>query len=360
MNQEEFDQAMDALFTLIPPPDIETWVNDEKLIEPRTPVATFETILPTMKSDDEGQLRRTKRKTKVSVYEPKNGEKPMLYELGIPVVEADRFHIDVHQKVPLNMSRDNVTPAYKRELRALVLANAHSHLSETDSTEAWVSDAMEHEMMKEHPDAVETVVTHRYGEKRAIQDPHDPEANFDRVSEGYTIIPGRSFGKGAWTNIRSTGAALPSGKIKPSRKMVFSADPDAPMIESLDREKWSDGMKIIERIAKDLAMELMDVKLVVEIVNLPLNHHYAGIGAYYGSHCGSKDTDRLSFNLRRLGYKWFEENRNPEAVLDILLHEFAHHYEGNHLDSKYHRAISKLGARLTLLVRKQPSIIEGL
>jgi len=44
-----------------------------------------------------------------------------LYELGIPVVETDiRWHISVGQKIPLNTSRDNVTPAYFRMISTAV------------------------------------------------------------------------------------------------------------------------------------------------------------------------------------------------------------------------------------------------
>ena len=78
-------------------------------------MTTFETVLPTVLADDEGVLRKTTRKTLVSVYEPLDSETPTLYEMGIPVVETgDRYHVDIGQKVPLNMDRDNVTPAYLR------------------------------------------------------------------------------------------------------------------------------------------------------------------------------------------------------------------------------------------------------
>ena len=85
-------------------------------------MAGFEETLPTVIADEEGVLRKTNRKTQVRVYEPLPGETAMLYEMGIPVVDTgDRFHIDVGQKVPLNMDRDNVTPAYLRAIRVAVL-----------------------------------------------------------------------------------------------------------------------------------------------------------------------------------------------------------------------------------------------
>ena len=82
--------------------------------------------LPTVVADDEGVLRKTTRRTQVCVYEPLPGETATLYEMGIPVVETgDRYHVDVQQKVPLNMDRDNVTPAYLRAIRVAVLNATH-------------------------------------------------------------------------------------------------------------------------------------------------------------------------------------------------------------------------------------------
>src|SRR5208282_82456 len=104
-----------------------------KLLPTRTLVTTFDAILPTVLADEEGVLRKTTRKTQVSVYEPLPSETPTLYEMGIPVVETgDRFHVDVGQKVPLNMDRDNVTPAYLRAVRVAVLNATHEILDQPD------------------------------------------------------------------------------------------------------------------------------------------------------------------------------------------------------------------------------------
>ena len=59
----------------------------------------FEETLVTEHGDD---LRPTKRKCRVEIYDPREGETATLYELGIPVVETgDRWDCSVLQKVPL-------------------------------------------------------------------------------------------------------------------------------------------------------------------------------------------------------------------------------------------------------------------
>ena len=128
MTKAEKDEMLEATRRLIVPAGIGTTINGVPL-PARTPVTVFETILPTVLADNEGVLRKTTRKTQVYVYEPLPGETPTLYELGIPVVETgDRFHVDVAQKVPLNMDRDNVTPAYLRAIRVAVLNATHEIL----------------------------------------------------------------------------------------------------------------------------------------------------------------------------------------------------------------------------------------
>ncbi len=63
---------------------------------------TFEAVLPTELADDQGDLRPTRRRTPVAVYDPGDEETPSLYELGIPVMEtrmetSDRWHVDIRQ-----------------------------------------------------------------------------------------------------------------------------------------------------------------------------------------------------------------------------------------------------------------------
>lgn len=104
MTRDEYAQTCQAVRTLIPPQGVETTFNGEVLVS-RQPVDEFQATLETEIADAEGYLRRTRRRTTVRVYEPLAGEMPSLYELGIPVVETDdRYHYEVMQKVPLNVT----------------------------------------------------------------------------------------------------------------------------------------------------------------------------------------------------------------------------------------------------------------
>jgi hypothetical protein len=120
MTKGEIEECTAFVRTLISP-GIPTYFNDERLIT-RVPIASFEMPLETHLADDEGNIRKTVRRTTVKVYEPLPDEIPSLYEMGIPVVETnDKWHIDVGQKVPLSMERDNVSGP-----RSLIISSKRS------------------------------------------------------------------------------------------------------------------------------------------------------------------------------------------------------------------------------------------
>jgi len=105
-------KAIEGLRMLIPPEGVATYVNGD-LLPNRIPVRVFQATLPTVVADADGILKRTRRRTSIRVFDPRPGEPPSVYEIGIPVVETgDRWHVDIGQKVPLNMDRDNVQPSY--------------------------------------------------------------------------------------------------------------------------------------------------------------------------------------------------------------------------------------------------------
>ena len=47
-----------------------------------------------------------------------------------------------------------------------------------------------------------------------------------------------------------------------------------------------------------------------------------------------------------------------EELNRLLIHEFGHHYSGNHLDSKYHDALCRLGAKLARLAVESPDLFR--
>jgi len=315
-------------------------------IEPRDAIATFNATLATEQADHEGYLRPTKRQTDVFVVAVRAGEQATLYELGIPVVPIDcAWHVDVAQKIPLNSDRDGVTPAYLRTLRALVLNCMHDRLPAGSAETAWVADAMETDLLS--TDAVGSIITERYGDKRVIRDPSDPEGTKLAVSKGYTLIEPGSFSKAAWESIRRSGAALPAGQVTPSPRVEWSSDPNAKDV-TIPEEKWSAGARHHVELAHRLAAKLLGGPISVTLVSDPMRPYGACYGGWH-----------LTYNVGRLGWAYFDKEPAREEHLALLIHEFAHQMASDHLDSRYHDGLCTLAARLARLVEREPGVLRG-
>ena len=142
--------------------------------------------LPTEIADENGICRSSQRKTAVRLYHSASGENPTLYELGMPVVEIDgKWHVDVQQKVPLNIERDNVTPGYLRLLHVAILNEMKGYLTPEDAASAWVSGALESSKIK--PEVVKTLIDKRFGEGAVLSDPSDVGSGRECTARGITL-----------------------------------------------------------------------------------------------------------------------------------------------------------------------------
>ncbi len=342
VTRAELDEIQAGLQRLIPPAGIATWINKVQL-PMRWPIKTIETTLPTEIGDDEGILRRSARKCEVRIYEVLDGETAMLYEMGIPVVETgDKWHVEVNQKVPLNMERDNVTPSYLATIRTLVVNALHEQLTPADANATFVNEALADKDAT--AEAVNTALTIKYGTQRAVFDATDPEANMLLTSKGYTLIHGPQLTKPQWDNVRRHTAAQPSGRIAPTAVALFSPDGKDVWVP---REKWTEGMVSIASYSERVAAALLGKPITVRILS-DIKLHYV---ACYGQ-------DELVFNLGKLGHKFFTAGPTDQ-LHQLLLHELAHDVCSNHLDAKYHDALCVLGAKLTRLALTQRSVLAG-
>jgi hypothetical protein len=338
MTLEEATAAIAAVKRVIVPDGVELTINGD-VVQRRPWFAQIEETMPTVHADDEGFLRLTQRKTNLNIIYPINNEQPMLYELGIPVVEIDcPWHVDIQQKVPLNTDRDGVTPGYMRRVLATVLNATYDCVPENAIKGAWVNDALASDLLEDK--AVEGVMLARYGDKRVVRDPSDPEATNIAMAKGYSIIEPGSFSREQWGSIRRAGAALPAGQVTPSPK-PYSKDGDELNLKSPD--DWSPGMRRFRNVACALAFRLMDVDDLTVHIATEVTWPY---GATYGR--VSPTAGRLVLNLGRLGHRFFDEVIGV-CQLRLLIHEFGHHTSSNHLSAEYHDALCKLGSELAFI-----------
>lgn len=338
MTQAEIDACELAVQALLVPEGIQTLFNG-RVLAPRTALRTIEASLPTEVAGEDGVLRPSVRKTTIRILERRDDEAPMLYEMGIPVVATDdRWHLDVQQKVPLNFDRDNVPSSYLAKVRALAVEAMADALQECDASASWVVDAMQRHGNLLSDDTVNRIATLKFGEKRVIFDPSDAEANARAASQGYTVVHGSQLSKPEWEVMRRSGAMLPAGRVTPSPKPYTQGG--RPPCE-VEQAQWSEAMHEVVRYAKDLATALMGCSIDVRIIR--------EIGMPFAATYGAR---RLTFNLGRLGHRWFEGGLEP--INDLLLHEFGHEYCDNHLSSDYYQALTRLGAKLASLALARP------
>lgn len=333
---DEAKEAVVAARRMLPPIGVDLRVDGE-LVPYRGPRNVVEATLPTIASDEEGVLRPTKRKTNVAIHRPLAGETPTLFEMGIPVVELDGgfpFHVDVQQRVPLNQDRDNVTPAYLRKLRVAVLNEVHDSLDHEQASAAWVSDASGHEDAS--PAAVDSVLTGRFGERRVVYDPSDPEGSKLAMSKGYTVIPGGSLSGAQWRNVRRFGTALPAGQVTPSPKVETSPDG----VPAIPRAKWKPEWAEIEQLAEWLWHLLRPTGAPSEIDVVWYDGDVGFAGAFK-----SVGRRRIMLNARALRSEiaaWATGDKR--GILALLVHEFGHEYESDHLSERYHDALCRMAA----------------
>ena len=352
MTREEYEEVRSAVKMLMPPDRVETRINGVPLGWHET-VDLFSAELPTVVADaDTGVLRDSIRCCIVRLWEPKNGEVSHLYEMGIPVVElggGEPWHVDVGQKVPLSMDRDNCTPLYLRRLRAMVLNRMASCLTPEQAKAPWVTSTLGSSWVDNK--AVQGVVVSRFGAKAVIADPSDREGEHMAVAQGYTVVPGGAFPADAWARIREANALKPAGQVTPSPK-PFS--PDGTPLEMIDRKDWTLEMEAFAVFARRFAQETADLN--VGICFTP-DVGWKFQAAYSMRMVASDGNGTLIFNAGRLGIRWFDQDNWREQV-ELLIHELGHHW-GQHLDASYHEALCRIGRVAVSLALTNPALFGG-
>ena len=347
MSVAEFNDCHRDLQNLIPPQNIVTMINGVKL-NPWLPLKKFEVTLPTVLGDEEGVLRPTRRRTQIEVYEVQDGEAAMIYEMGIPIVETgDAYHVNVLQKVPLNSDRDNVTPAYLREVRTAVLSQMHDTLSETQATATWAREALPGAT----DEAITSVLRKRFGEKIAAADPSDREAENRLKAEGYVIVHGGSLTGPEWKRIKEVEGLLPpAGILSPTHsKKTAETHPVVDLTPGMETVK-----KFVEKVGKDLLSNgLRGLTVKAAFVSAPK----ASCAATWQVMPEPLVGGTLTFNVGTLGIKWFDRGIT-DPVLELIIHELGHHFASNHLSEAYYDGLCVLGVRLARAIEANPNLLS--
>lgn len=331
MTRTEIVEAVAAARTFLPPENIQYTVNGEK-VGWRGPRNALAATLTTEYEDAEGRYRTTRRKTTIDVHVPREGERAMIFEMGLPIVETgDLYHYNIGQRVPMNMDRDNVSAAFLRDVRAEVLNATADRISTNNISDAWVRDAMSDERIA--TEAVQRVIQTRYGDKVAVGVPGDAKSREEAISRGYRVVTGSEMSESEWDAVRAAGAIESTTALFP----VVQAD-----AQRFDDLKITDAMRKVEVWAKRLAHQVFGFTLKVQFIESTGN-----VLADYEA-----DRHLLRFNVGQLGTAWFEGSRHE--ILKLIVHELGHE-GGGHLEHGYHECLCEIAAHLACV----DAIVEG-
>ena len=338
LTDQEYEELIAHANRVIAP--IPCYINGV-LIPKRKVEHEFAYTLPTEIADENGVSRKRQRKTTVRLYTPGPGEQATLYELGMPVVAIDcAYHVDISQKVPLNIERDNVTPAYLKEIYTAVANNCIKELSEAEVTRPWVSTALENTkgITKE---AAACIVKKRFGEKPVRQDTVDRPANKEAVSQGHTLVVIGAMGAAEWRTIKKYGLMQKAGEVCPTPK--YDALPD----KTYTRDEYTPEMSAYETFIQQAGMILLHHPVSVVFINDERTN-------FQGCFQPKAKEYEMTVNLA------FHEVRDWTENYYLMLHEFSHSIlqSNDHLDKVFYETVNILAAKLVQLTLTRPDLFS--
>lgn len=326
---DDYNELMNHIKKLIVPKHIKLIFNDKE-IKSKQKSKSFKVRLTTDVLEND-ILKIKSRETYIDLYE--SDGQSWIYEMGIPIMKTDcSWHIDVQQKVQLNVNRDNILPSYVQDLYAEVLNNTYQDIE--DASALWVRTAMKDK--RATPESISGVMTKRFGEKYCVANPNDKASMDDAISRGYNVIYGSEMSKDEWSNakakinIESTSSLFGHNALEIAKPVV----PTNCMTQTAS-------------YTKRIALRILSIKVDVKFVNAP----NASVLADYNS-----STKTLRFNIGRLPKNFFD-NPVSEKTTDLIIHELGHE-NGWHIEKGYHELITEIGAKLTMLALKEPKFFE--
>jgi len=315
---------------LLVPANIRYIVNG-KQIKPRPIVKTFKaTLLTDIMVGD--VLKVQKRETSINLVD--GGAQSFIYEMGIPIMETDcPWHIDVQQKVQLNLDRDNILPSYVQDLYAEVLNATHKDINEDQASMLWVRTAMKDDRCK--PETVKAIMEKRFGPKFCIANPHDVHSMEKAISSGYIPVYGREMSREEWNRAKAVMDIPTSSGLFGEKGYA-----DAKHVEPNNR--MNEVKRLVEKIAKRILGINVNVKFVTADATTLADY--------------ARDTHTLRFNVGRLPRNFFDTPVSVR-VLDLCIHEIGHEKESM---TEYHELLTRLGAELVIMALNEPQFFRGI
>jgi hypothetical protein len=337
MSDEDYDDIMGKIGYIIPP--VPTFVNGQQ-IAPRTPVHSFKVTLPTEVADDAGILRSRKRETTVNLFALREGETAHLYEMGIPVVPVDenlKWHVDIGQKVPLNIERDNVTPTYLKAIYTAVATEKIDDVAEEDASAPWLTIAAENG--KTNKEVVKKVFEKRFGTNALIYDQSDIGSNKEAVAAGKVVVPKGSMTPEMRKNVLAAG--VKKAGEEHSTKFIGSNT-------VIPEDRMTPSQKQFHQFIHDVAPLVLPERTLKAIKFVDDNDSKMKGCTQWLDPKGFEFTVNIAY-------------QNVDDWPDnysLFIHELAHFYvqRNDHLFDGFWRAVDDMGGRLAAVALTHPEL----
>lgn len=337
LTPEEREAAVALLRLTIPPRGTSLRVDHRLVRRPRAVLTLTDCELETVLIED-GIERVATRPTRISVYAPRRGEPPHVFEMGVPVQAWNvPWHCDVAQRVPLGEGRDGVPERFSLALKATLLeAMIHSYLDRRDLRADWVQDVIARWPVK--AGLLDAYVSKVFPRGSVLGG--TSRAN-DRARQlGAHIVDARTISHGAWLALaRVLETADDYVRRRASEFGGDEVEPDETQRRFAEAVRW-----LARRVAGSVvrvrffARDPSDVGLLEDAVT-------------------DVEARVISFNVK--GPLRFDDPLDP-TTLGVVLHELAHLASPEH----DHRFIDRLqqlaGTTARLLAEGGPALAAAL
>jgi hypothetical protein len=142
-SEAEIREAEETVRHVIPPEGTELRLGTRPVRRPEKTIVLTDCELETVVVRD-GMERYVERPTTITLYAPRRGQTPHLFEMGIPIEALGTpWHVDVGQRVPTGARRMHVPESYKLRLKHILLELLIVHyFDRADLGHDWVADVL--------------------------------------------------------------------------------------------------------------------------------------------------------------------------------------------------------------------------
>jgi len=287
-----------------------------------------------------GRWEKPSLATRVHLVAVREGEAPLIYEMGIPVCEvewSEPYHCDVQQRCPMNPNRDAVMSGYPARLHKACLPALLPEMTAERALAAWVGEAAQ----TAPNDVQKAVVAKAFGEGvvRAVPVTGKFDHNADAEELGSTVVHSAHMTGGFRKLLQQqvpTAAAVAKEAMQRRAELATDASLGRDDVVALDLAAdlpdAQDATRAIMRFGLEAVLARMDFaqwfgEAVVEcryrqFRAVPVKVAYLETIAATWSLGGT-----LTLSL---AFEGFWDSPFERGSFELLLHELAHHEAFHH------------------------------